>query len=194
MAVPRSELPTGTVTFLFTDIEGSTRLLHEHGAAYGDLLAEHRRLLREAFAAHAGVEVDTQGDAFFVAFARATDAVAAAADSREALESGPIRVRIGIHTGEPQATDEATSRSTFTGLRGSRRRRMADRSSLPKAAPARPELQEIDLSAVPVPLDPEEPEVVPSTPPAQGSSAWGPPPESDEPEEAGSPTEALVVL
>ena len=62
--------------------------------------------LREAFAAHAGVEVDTQGDAFFVAFARATDAVAAAADSRDALEGGPIRVRIGVHTGEPQATDE----------------------------------------------------------------------------------------
>ena len=106
MAVPRTELPTGTVTFLFTDVEGSTRLLQEHGAAYADLLAEHRRLLREAFAAHAGVEVDTQGDAFFVAFARATDAVAAAADSLEALESGPIRVRIGVHTGEPQATDE----------------------------------------------------------------------------------------
>ena len=102
----RPELPTGTVTFLFTDVEGSTRLLQEHGAGYADLLAEHRRALREAFAAHAGVEVDTQGDAFFVAFARATDAVAAAADSRDALESGPVRVRIGIHTGEPQATDE----------------------------------------------------------------------------------------
>ena len=74
-----AELPTGTVTFLFTDIEGSTRLLHELGDAYGDVLAEHRRLLRDAFAAHGGVEVDTQGDAFFVAFARATDAVAAAA-------------------------------------------------------------------------------------------------------------------
>ena len=102
----RPELPTGTVTFLFTDVEGSTRLLQEHGAGYADLLAEHRRALREAFARHDGVEVDTQGDAFFVAFARATDAVAAAADSRDALESGPVRVRIGIHTGEPQATDE----------------------------------------------------------------------------------------
>ena len=72
------ELPTGTVTFLFTDIEGSTRLLHELGDGYADALAEHRRLLREAFACHGGVEVDTQGDAFFVAFARATDALSAA--------------------------------------------------------------------------------------------------------------------
>jgi len=63
------ELPTGTVTFLFTDIEGSTRLLRELGDAYAEALAEHRRLLREAFTVHDGVEVDTQGDAFFVAFA-----------------------------------------------------------------------------------------------------------------------------
>ena len=73
------ELPTGTVTFLFTDIEGSTRLLQELGDAYAGVLAEHRRALREAFRLHDGVEVDTQGDAFFVAFARASDAVEAAA-------------------------------------------------------------------------------------------------------------------
>src|SRR5205814_6026073 len=101
-----SHLPSGTVTFLFTDIEGSTRLLHELGDAYADALAEHRRLLREAFARHGGVEVDTQGDAFFVAFARATDALAAAEDARRALAAGPIRVRMGLHTGEPQLTDE----------------------------------------------------------------------------------------
>ena len=71
------ELPSGTVTFLFTDIEGSTRLLHELGDAYGGALAEHRRALREAFARHGGVEVDTQGDAFFFAFAAASDARAA---------------------------------------------------------------------------------------------------------------------
>jgi class 3 adenylate cyclase len=71
-------LPAGTVTFLFTDIEGSTRLLHELGDAYAEALAEHRRVLRESFARHGGVEVDTQGDAFFVAFARALDALAAA--------------------------------------------------------------------------------------------------------------------
>ena len=102
----RPELPTGTVTFLFTDVEGSTRLLHEHGAGYADLLDDHRRALREAFTRHGGVEVDTQGDAFFIAFSRAADAVAAAADGREALEQGPIRVRMGVHTGEPIVTDE----------------------------------------------------------------------------------------
>ena len=99
-------LPTGTVTFLFTDVEGSTRLLQEHGAAYADLLAQHRRVLRDAFAAHSGVEVDTQGDAFFVAFSRAADAVATADRARRALAEGPIRVRMGIHTGEPVVTDE----------------------------------------------------------------------------------------
>ena len=73
------KLPSGTVTFLFTDIEASTRLLHELGAErYVKALTKHRRLLREAFSAHDGVEVDTQGDAFFVAFAGASDAVASA--------------------------------------------------------------------------------------------------------------------
>src|SRR5215218_8610656 len=99
-------LPTGTVTFLFTDIEGSTRLLHELGDGYAAALGEHRAALRGAFERHGGVEVDTQGDAFFIAFARATDAVAAGAAAREALGDGPIRVRMGIHTGEPQLTDE----------------------------------------------------------------------------------------
>ena len=100
------ELPAGTVTFLFTDIEGSTRLLQEHGSSYVSLLAEHRRALRDAFTRHSGVEVDTQGDAFFVAFPSAADAVAAAAEARYQLEAGPIRVRMGIHTGEPIVTDE----------------------------------------------------------------------------------------
>jgi predicted ATPase/class 3 adenylate cyclase len=104
--VSSRELPAGTVTFLFTDIEGSTRLLQEHGPGYTDLLAEHNRVLREAFTRHSGVEVDTQGDAFFVAFLRAADAVAAAAEARRELETGPIRVRMGIHTGEPIVTDE----------------------------------------------------------------------------------------
>ena len=103
--VPR-DLPAGTVTFLFTDIEGSTRLLHEHGVRYAELLGEHRRVLREAFARHGGVEVDTQGDAFFVAFARASDAIAAASDGQAALRGGPISVRMGLHTGEPVATEE----------------------------------------------------------------------------------------
>jgi predicted ATPase/class 3 adenylate cyclase len=100
-------LPSGTVTFLFTDVEGSTRLLHELGAQeYAAALAEHRRLLREAFAAHGGVEVDTQGDAFFYAFATAPSALAAAADADVALAGGPIRVRMGLHTGTPLLTDE----------------------------------------------------------------------------------------
>jgi len=100
------ELPSGTVTFLFTDVEGSTRLLREYGAGYADLLAKHRRALRDAFTIHSGVEVDTQGDAFFVAFRRAADAVAAANDARTALEGSPIRVRMGVHTGEPIVTEE----------------------------------------------------------------------------------------
>src|ERR1043166_7055354 len=100
------ELPRGTVTFLFTDIEGSTRLLHELGDGYADALAEHRRLVRGAIASHRGVEVDTRGDAFFVAFAGAHDAVAAAEEARRALIAGPIRIRMGIHTGEPLITDE----------------------------------------------------------------------------------------
>ena len=100
------ELPHGTVTFLFTDIEGSTRLLHDLGDDYAEALATHRRALREAFAARGGVEVDTQGDAFFYAFADAADAVAAAAAGRDALEGGPVLVRMGLHTGSPQVTEE----------------------------------------------------------------------------------------
>jgi predicted ATPase len=96
-----SELPTGTVTFLFTDVEGSTRLLQELGNDYASVLTEHRRVLRQAFARHGGVEVDTQGDAFFVAFAKATDALAAAREAQDALADGPVRVRMGLHTGEP---------------------------------------------------------------------------------------------
>jgi predicted ATPase/class 3 adenylate cyclase len=103
----RTELPTGTVTFLFTDIEGSTRLLHELGpACYADALAEHRRILREAAAAHGGIEVDTQGDAFFIVFPTAGEASSAARAAREELGAGPIRVRMGLHTGTPTATAE----------------------------------------------------------------------------------------
>src|SRR5476651_1355568 len=102
----RPALPSGTVTFLFTDIEGSTRLLHELGEAYAGALAEHRRALRDAFSTYGGVEVDTQGDAFFYAFVSAADGVAAARDGQEALGHGPIRVRMGLHTGEPLLTDD----------------------------------------------------------------------------------------
>ncbi len=91
---------------MFTDIEGSTKLLHELGAeTYADALAEHRRLLREAFGRHGGVEVDTQGDAFFVAFTRASDCVAAAAAAQEALADVGLRDRMGVHTGQPLLTE-----------------------------------------------------------------------------------------
>jgi predicted ATPase len=101
------DLPTGTVTFLFTDVEGSTKLLHSLGAeGYAEALAEHRRLIREACTTQGGVEVDTQGDAFFVAFPTATGAAAAALAANEALASGPISVRIGLHTGTPTVTGE----------------------------------------------------------------------------------------
>jgi class 3 adenylate cyclase len=105
-------LPTGTVTFLFTDIEGSTRLLQQLGDRYSRVLEECRRLLRVAFQEWNGHEVDTQGDAFFVAFARATDAVSAAVDGLHALvihpwpENVEVRVRMGLHTGEPQLSSE----------------------------------------------------------------------------------------
>ena len=98
----RRELPSGSVTLLFTDIEGSTRLLNALGAeAYDQALAEHRRVLREAFAQRGGVEIDTQGDAFFYAFPSATEAVEAAGDGQQALSLGPISVRMGLHTGSP---------------------------------------------------------------------------------------------
>lgn len=103
----RGRLPTGTVTFLFTDVEGSTRLLHELGAEeYSKALAEHRRIVREAFERNGGVEVDTQGDAFFVAFPTAEGALAAAAEALDGLASGPIRVRVGVHTGTPYLDGE----------------------------------------------------------------------------------------
>ena len=101
-----AQLPTGVVTFLFTDVEGSTKLLHELGDEYAAALHQHRRILRGAFDAHDGVEVDTQGDAFFVAFARASDAVASASHAQQALAGGPIKVRMGLHSGEPRLTDE----------------------------------------------------------------------------------------
>ncbi len=99
-------LPSGEVTLLFTDIDGSTRLLHELGDTYAAVLAEHRRQIRGAVRRHSGVEVDTQGDAFFIAFARGRDAVAAAADAQRSLASGAVRVRMGLHTGRPSVAEE----------------------------------------------------------------------------------------
>lgn len=104
----RRDLPAGRVTLFFSDIEGSTKLLHELGAAaYADVLAEHRSILREAFARHGGVEVDTEGDAFFVAFPTADGAARAADEGRlELAARSRIRVRVGLHTGTPHITDE----------------------------------------------------------------------------------------
>src|SRR5262245_6622116 len=102
-----SDLPSGTVTFLFTDIEGSTRLLDQLGAEdYAQALDEQRRVIREACTRFGGVEVDTQGDAFFFAFATAPAALEAAGAIVEGLGPGPISVRMGMHTGTPLVTDE----------------------------------------------------------------------------------------
>jgi predicted ATPase/class 3 adenylate cyclase len=105
-------LPEGTVTLLFTDIEGSTQLLRRLGARYTQVQARHRELLRAAFTATGGVEVDTQGDAFMVSFRSAADAAAAAIGAQRALaeESWPddvrVPVRMGLHTGEPERGPE----------------------------------------------------------------------------------------
>jgi predicted ATPase/class 3 adenylate cyclase len=108
-----SELPTGTVTFFFSDIEGSTRLLQSCGARWPQLLARHGELMRSAFARHGGVEVSTEGDSFFAAFDRAPEAIAAAVEIQRALaeERWPggetVRVRIGLHTGEGSVSEDS---------------------------------------------------------------------------------------
>ena len=101
------DLPTGTVTFLFTDIEGSTRLLDELGQdGYAEALAEHRAALRNTFAEHGGIEVDTQGDAFFYVFSDADRALSAAEAAQLRLARTPISVRIGLHTGDALVAGE----------------------------------------------------------------------------------------
>jgi len=113
MQVPVTELPTGTVTLLFSDVDGSTALVKSLGERYGDVLAEHRRLVREELTGHGGVEVDTQGDSFFFAFAGARDAVAAAVSAQQALsmhswdDGVEVRVRMGLHTCEPHLSNES---------------------------------------------------------------------------------------
>jgi len=109
---PPRKLPTGTITLLFTNIAGSTRLLQQLGDRYAGVLAECRRLLHATFQEWNGHEVDTQGDSLFVAFARATDAVLAVIEAQRALAAHPwpegvaVRVRMGLHTGEPALTPE----------------------------------------------------------------------------------------
>jgi class 3 adenylate cyclase len=105
-------LPSGTVTFVFTDIEGSTGLLKQLGERYGELLGTHRRIVRTTFEGLNGIEIDSQGDAFFFAFPRARDAVGAAVEAQRAHASSAwpddsvVRVRMGLHTGEPAVDDE----------------------------------------------------------------------------------------
>jgi class 3 adenylate cyclase len=107
-----SGLPSGTVTFVFSDIEGSTTLLKTLGDRYVEVLSAHRRLMRECFTARGGVEIDTQGDAFFFAFPRARDAVAAAVEAQRLhakhvwTDGLTVRVRMGLHTGEPAVGSE----------------------------------------------------------------------------------------
>jgi class 3 adenylate cyclase len=107
-----SALPTGTVTFVFTDIEGSTRLLQRAGEAYANLLATHHRILRDAIGAGGGIEVETEGDAFFVAFPAPAGANRAAVQAQSALSShswpvgNVVRVRMGVHTGEGVLSDD----------------------------------------------------------------------------------------
>ena len=108
----RSELPTGVVTFMFTDIEGSTRLVHELGDAYGEVLSDQRRILREVWARHRGVERSTEGDSFFIVFRSAVDAVTAAADGQRRLAAHQwphdcsVHVRMGMHTGPTLVVDD----------------------------------------------------------------------------------------
>jgi class 3 adenylate cyclase len=107
-----SALPSGTVTFVFSDIEDSTALVKRLGERYDEVLSTHRRLIREGFTGRGGVEIDTQGDAFFFAFARARDAVTAAVEAQRAHadhewpDGVEVRVRMGLHTGEPAVGSE----------------------------------------------------------------------------------------
>lgn len=105
-------LPEGTVTFVFTDVEGSTRLLQQLGDRYAEVARDHRRIVREALGGAGGTEIDTQGDAFFFSFARARDAARGAVDAQRALrahawpDGAEVKVRMGLHTGEPSVGEE----------------------------------------------------------------------------------------
>jgi predicted ATPase/class 3 adenylate cyclase len=142
----RADLPVGPVTFLFTDVEGSTRLLHQLGeSAYADALSEHRRVLREAFGRHGGVEVDTQGDAFFFAFGSPDGALEAAQDGGRSLGSGPIRVRVGIHTGTAFRTAEG-----YVGADVHRAARIAAAGSGGQILVSLPTVEQVDAERFPL--------------------------------------------
>ena len=192
-----TELPSGTVTFVFSDIEGSTGLLKRLGERYGEVIAEHRRIVRETFGAHDGVEIDTQGDSFFYAFARARDAVAAAVDVQrahadQAWPAGErVRVRMGLHTGEPALGAEGylgvdvvrAARLAATGRGGSvllsEPTRALLGSSLPDGVSVHalgerrmkyidePErIYELEIEGV------EQPEATPATSPEEAENEW----------------------
>src|SRR5919201_876989 len=130
---PVSSLPSGTVTFLFTDIEGSTALLKTLGDGYADVLRQQRTILRETLGGAGGSEIDTQGDAFFFSFVRAREAVAGAVSAQRALadhewpKGAGVKVRMGLHTGEPSVGDERIFQlaregaDTFAPLKAERR-------------------------------------------------------------------------
>ena len=105
-------LPAGTVTLLFSDIEGSTRLLQQLADDYAAVEAEHRRIMRESCTGAGGHEIDRQGDAFFFSFPRTRDAVSGAVSAQRALATNDwpdgveLKVRMGLHTGEPSVGDE----------------------------------------------------------------------------------------
>jgi len=111
-AIPEPILPGGTVTFLFTDIEGSTQLLDRLRDQYETLISSHHQIVREALTKWNGREVDTQGDAFFAVFPKASEAVGAVVDIQRAMNEGDwpesveVRVRMGLHTGEPWLVEE----------------------------------------------------------------------------------------
>jgi class 3 adenylate cyclase len=191
-----TNLPAGTVTFVFSDIEGSTDLLKRLGEGYAELIADHRRIVRDIFRRHQGVEIDVQGDSFFFAFARARDAVAAAVEVQRAHaeHSWPggetVRVRIGLHTGEPAVGEEGylgvdvvrAARLSATGAGGnvllSETTRALLGSSLPEGVVVRPigerRLKDIDEPERVFELAIEGVEVSQSAPPAPTApqDAW----------------------
>jgi class 3 adenylate cyclase len=193
-----TSLPSGTVTFVFSDIEGSTGLMKRLGERYGEVIGEHRRIVRETFGEHEGVEIDTQGDSFFYAFARARDAVAAAVAVQRAHvdhewpEAEQVRVRMGLHTGEPAVGSEGylgvdvvrAARLASSGRGGSvllsETTRALLGSSLPDGVSVHalgerrlkdidePErIYELEIEGVDVPDEPE-----PAAAPAAGKTEW----------------------
>src|SRR5574341_723811 len=125
-----ANLPSGTVTFLFTDIEGSTRLLQQLGEKFATLITEQQQILREACETHNGRVVSIQGDSFFMAFPSAVDAINAVVQSQRELAAHrwtngvSVRVRMGLHTGESQI-----NASDYVGIDVHRAARIADRKS-----------------------------------------------------------------